>query len=62
MEDIIIPRIMSFFDDNVMRVIEAYIWLCHNGSIPDELYAPKEIKLLTLELIDQSGEVIRKYR
>lgn len=60
-EDIIIPRIMLFFDDNVMQIIEAYIWLCHNGSIPDELYAPKEISLLKLELIHQSGEVIRKY-
>lgn len=56
-ENIIIPRIIKFFEDDVYNKIEDYIYFCKGYK-----YEPKEPFILKdLVLVDEEGKVIKDY-
>lgn len=62
MEEIIIPRIKTFFRDNVLQIVEPYIHLCHAGKKQDCLNCNESANLLEVKLVDENGEVKKVYK
>lgn len=59
-EELVVKRIHSFFDEDVLKTINRYISLCeHCKNIDNSLTTPK--KLCRLELIDKQGNLINDY-
>lgn len=57
-EDVIIERIKHFFEKEIYNYFEDYIYLCQFGEPKGE---HKHYKLLEIELVDDKGNLIKKY-
>lgn len=61
-ENIVIPRIRTFFNDDVIEIFEKYNHVCHWNQKRPESYSPYEhIKLISLELFDKDNNLIKTY-
>lgn len=58
-EELIITRIKKFFELNIIDVMKEYE--CKTIFLKEEVPNSKEIKLLDLELIDECGNIVKKY-
>lgn len=58
LEDIIIPRIKEFFENDIFNIIEDYRWVCEFGN---KRNLTEKLELIDLELVNSSNEIIKKY-